>query len=1223
MATKRSAQTRPAAAAPMTQPATPAAGVTPTAAPTRIPQRLDPLKITAQTPNAAAIMQQLLPTRLSAVNTLHLGVAQVAKTLTLMQTALAQPTLPDQLFGVLLQPDGSPAGVVQIQFDPSTIQSGQYAPVTTLTDDTGNFTLRLPHGLLRPATELVLAAHGANGNSSVAIPPAQIAVNGLVGSLALGQILSPLPVSIIASLNALVSATAISPASRNGSGPFASPKVTLGEEAPCQISYEASSCVDSFPYGVLFRLVEPRTSVVNIVEQIPIEGSNPPGFWYAPTYQGASSYQSPLGQQSSTSAYVDRIPVDQPISVDGFRDQIIGLGSDGNIADGETVPMAGTLGLGYVLRMSQKWKLKGLGLGNLVYSLPLAPGEQQEMAIFERSDTAAVVESETFSEQAAQAQSAVSDTSTLATFQSAIDQMQKGGSTTNSSSGNAGVAVGGLFGLFGVSGGAGTSSSGGTSSSFLSGQTDTAQSAAEQTHSAVANQASARVNAARASMRMATATENESVVTKVITNHNHTRALTMQYWEVLRLYNVETVIDGVTLVCLVPLEVVRFLPVGQQLTIQDASYFAAINAGTSMATLLGLFGSSTSGSSSAGGAGVSAGAGSSLPGVRQLVLARYANVIKHVDVLIKAVPRRYQRGLILLRQFVSDPTATVETYGGLAEDVIQFTLTGTFLPCEDIYITAVTNSNTRVGPVQLAGSITPIPANRFSSQDELLAYLRTQRRGGSVTLNGSLALPASMNRNDIIGFEIRREFDQVDSTLVHSGVIGSTISLQPSDLESALGGPQLQNFSASILEYDASGNVVGGGTGVTNAGETYASDTLNGIELPPEPYPLPALRVAPVLRFNQILEIEKMLQHVVRNTVDYSKAVWLSLTVEERAIMLEGYTLGVPPGGVADPTQMVPLLNCVTNEVLGLFGNSMVMPFIIPETVALSTGVTSSQIQNTLMNFHKNAFLSPCSCFALPTKGVLGEAVLGSCPSAEKLDLTRFWNWQDSPADSAPAIASTTLPTTPPSIAAGLTAPNSLTNLTPLINNIVSAPVPNTSLAQALAATPVPTLNAALTGATGLAAQITGDQTAASSARSDAVKQAGALSQQALATVGNIVGGVVSNGVNFTAGSGALAALTGATPPAQPAAKAAKPAAGKVVVTPSLTAVSLSPLVTSQLTATDVAGNAVSVTTWTVVPPTSGKVSSLGVFTPTATGIIKVTATLADGTSGSVNITVT
>ena len=135
-------------------------------------------------------------------------------------------------------------------------------------------------------------------------------------------------------------------------------------------------------------------------------------------------------------------------------------------------------------------------------------------------------------------------------------------------------------------------------------------------------------------------------------------------------------------------------------------------------------------------------------------------------------------------------------------------------------------------------------------------------------------------------------------------------------------------FTANIEEFDASGNPL-----PTGKGETYANDNLFGVTLPPTPYPVPALQLAPMLRYNEILTIEMMAQHVVRNTTRYSKAVWASLTDEERAILLDQYTIGVPPNGIADASQMIPLLDCVQNKVLGFFGNSMILPFSIPQSV--------------------------------------------------------------------------------------------------------------------------------------------------------------------------------------------------------------------------------------------------------------------------------------------------
>jgi hypothetical protein len=41
---------------------------------------------------------------------------------------------------------------------------------------------------------------------------------------------------------------------------------------------------------------------------------------------------------------------------------------------------------------------------------------------------------------------------------------------------------------------------------------------------------------------------------------------------------------------------------------------------------------------------------------------------------------------------------------------------------------------------------------------------------------------------------------------------------------------------------------------------------------------------------------------------------------------------------------------------------------------------------------------------SLPTRGVLAEAQLGNCNACEKRDVTRFWKWEESPCEPAPAI---------------------------------------------------------------------------------------------------------------------------------------------------------------------------------------------------------------------------
>jgi hypothetical protein len=1049
-------------------------------------------------PESGISKEALWATRAQASARFHLALREAKTQLKLISELVPDRPLPARLFGVVLQPSGKPAAHIQVDASlPARLRERRR---TAYTDKDGAFSLSLPGGTVFPANGLALNFRGANRAVDITLRATQIAPNGLAGNILLPQVLEPLPVSIIASLKALLPAeTDVGPTPAESAAPATTPALHLGEEGQCQLAYNCNVSVDRFPFSIFVRLVEPRTSIVTPTILLPLPNSG--------RVFPVTDY-FPLSEDNGVVvSYVDRVPVDQPISIDGFRDQLIGVGDGTTVSSFESVAMAGTLGLGYILRMSQSWTWKGLTLGNLVYSLPMAPGEQQRVAIFERRETSQVFETESLNVSERQRFDQLSEASTESVFSSAFSESARGGSHFQTESDS--WAAGGSIIIF--SAGGGGSSSSGNSSTWLEGHRDYAARAVEDVHTSLHREASASRRLARTGMRLASATESADVTTKVITNHNHTRALTLQYWEVQRLYEISTNVDGVELVCLVPLEVVRFLPAGQPRVLT-------------------------------GTAGVDS---------RGEILLRYSSILKHADVLERRLPRRFQHGLTMLRQFAADPRATFQPAAAVAQDVIHFEITGTFLPFEQIFVSAVTRRGTRLGPVRLTGKVDPIAedlsnsAESFSTQDALMGELRARRNndGSGFTLTGDMTVPLSLARNDIVGFEITRRFIAFDYELVHPMIhaiaamtnIGidmpetgppdhlftGSVHLTPQQLERELGGPFVWDFKAKIHTSDG------------DSEESYVQDYLDtstSHQLPPAALPIPALQLAPVLRYAQLLEIEQMVQHVVNNTVAYSKAVWQSLSAEERAIMLEGFTIGVPPDGIEDESQNIPLLNCVENRVLGFFGNSMIMPFMIPRSVADEMEFTSGQIQDTLTEFHKTGFSPPKSLVALPTRGVLGEAVLGSCPSAEKIDLTRFWNWADAPADTAPEISPVTVPTTQPSLLAGVQGPSALTGITPLINNINASPtVPGSegTVLQSLikAASEQAGFSPDLTGASILGTLLKNTQDIAGQGRADAFKITRDLNAQAMATVGNIVGGIY--GKNPQAGSQAAASVYG------------------------------------------------------------------------------------------------
>ncbi len=478
-------------------------------------------------------------------------------------------------------------------------------------------------------------------------------------------------------------------------------------------------------------------------------------------------------------------------------------------------------------------------------------------------------------------------------------------------------------------------------------------------------------------MRLATATERKEVVTKVITNHNHNHALTMQYWQVLRHYRVSSQVDDVQLVCFVPLEVVQFLPSSSTRTLPTGSYS------------------------------------------RDQLLARYGQLLRHHDVLETRVWWRSElaHGLRVLRGFAGDPTMTVQSSSGAAQDIVDISLAGTFLPFEDVWVSAVSTSGARVGPVLMTGTSAAVAAGA-TTRAGLLDTLRNRRTSPTSleTRTASMSLPSHVSRSNLARFEFRRAFRpfsyqlSMPADLSFGDLISYLnnasrlqVSMAPDELERELSGPLVADPSANIT-----------GPPVLDVIEDFGGA---GLDVMPALMPVAAKRLPPQLAFADLLRIEALLQHVVENTVEYSKAVWQSLTAEERAIMLERFTIGVPTGGVRDATDDVPLLDCVANHVLGYFGNAAIMPFFIPPDVAAAVKYTSRDVQESLLRFHRQSYRPAQSSITLPARGVLGEAVLGHCESSEKIDLTRFWNWQDSPPDVA----------TDPAALAGLFAdPNSL-----------------------------------------------------------------------------------------------------------------------------------------------------------------------------------------------------
>ncbi len=131
-----------------------------------------------------------------------------------------------------------------------------------------------------------------------------------------------------------------------------------------------------------------------------------------------------------------------------------------------------------------------------------------------------------------------------------------------------------------------------------------------------------------------------------------------------------------------------------------------------------------------------------------------------------------------------------------------------------------------------------------------------------------------------------------------------------------------------------------------------------------------------------------VLEHLNDNAAHYSRVIWAHADELELSRMLATYRY-TPPG----ESTAVPLAVRLDPRPVAMTGNYLAFRWHFASKRERKRWLRSNVDRG---NYPKPVVLG------LPSRGVFAEAVLGRANSAEKLDLTRFWNWQDSPIQVLP-----------------------------------------------------------------------------------------------------------------------------------------------------------------------------------------------------------------------------
>lgn len=209
------------------------------------------------------------------------------------------------------------------------------------------------------------------------------------------------------------------------------PKVKLmgnGEDDVVRLSTDTAPS-RIYSYGMLQRLVEPRMSVAD---------------------------------KNGKFGNADRVVLNTPVDVDQFRRTMTENPND--------CPQMSSLGIGYVLNMHQAWVPDGFALGSLLYSLVLAPGEEQRLVVRENKQDYTVLDDNLATDSVDEQSEQTQDDDTDAAFRYAVDKMSDASSSyryqTKTASAGASGGIGSGSAMLGLSGGY-SSASGSASVQFL------------------------------------------------------------------------------------------------------------------------------------------------------------------------------------------------------------------------------------------------------------------------------------------------------------------------------------------------------------------------------------------------------------------------------------------------------------------------------------------------------------------------------------------------------------------------------------------------------------------------------------------------------------------------------------------------------------------------------------------------------------------------------------
>lgn len=201
-----------------------------------------------------------------------------------------------------------------------------------------------------------------------------------------------------------------------------------------------------------------------------------------------------------------------------------------------SIYQAVTVATGHVLYYRAEFRADGYSLGELLYSLALAPGQKKQIVVIDSAHTLLGSETQAIAQGESLAASLVNERTITDQLGGNINEAMRGSSSSSTSGVSAGLGVGVNVGYIGAALGVAGGTANASASASQDSSRDTSMFFGEKLRQAIMQNAQSYRQLNATVVTSVREGQQYSVNTDVVANHNHCHALTMMYFEVLRHY---------------------------------------------------------------------------------------------------------------------------------------------------------------------------------------------------------------------------------------------------------------------------------------------------------------------------------------------------------------------------------------------------------------------------------------------------------------------------------------------------------------------------------------------------------------------------------------------------------------------------------------------------------------------------------------------------------------